>query len=218
VTRLWTRRGVLVASGGAVASGLAACTGGGAHPATSTSAPTPSVAPTTTTLAGDLTVATLAASLENSIVAAYTAAADLLNGGKLGVVPAAVALLVQTMQSHHRDHATAWNAMLTAAGGPPVTGIDATFSTAVAQPGIAALRDTAGLLALAQQLERAAAGTYLDAVLHRLTTTGATETAIAIHPVEMQHLAVLAMLAGSSPAPDAFATTAGARTTGDQTG
>jgi len=221
---VWTRRGVLLAGGGALASGLAACTGGGGHPAPSTSAPAPTPAPppapttTTTTLAGDLTVATLAASLENTIAAAYASAGDLVNGGKLGLVPAAIASLVQTMQSHHRDHATAWNAMLTAAGEQAVTGTDTTFSAAVVQPGLAALRDTSGLLALCQQMERVAAGTYLDAMLHELTTMDATETAAAIHPVEMQHLAVLALLAGSPPAPDAFATTAGARTTVDQLG
>jgi len=55
-------------------------------------------------------------------------------------------------------------------------------------------------------------------MLHSLTTTAAVQTAAAIHPVEMQHLAVLALFAGSPPAPDAFATTAGARTTADQTG
>jgi hypothetical protein len=220
------RRGVLIAGGGLLASGLAvACTGGSASkPVTTTTSPSPTPTPTSTTAVGapqrpgDLAVAALAASLENTLGGAYASVLDLVSGDKLGPLPTSVTTLVQTMQSHHRDHAAAWNAILTAAGDTAVTGADTSLFTAVIGPSLPTLKTLHDLVGFALQIERIAAATYLDAVQHALATTGAIQTAAAIQPVEMQHVAILGLLAGSSPVPDSFATSVGARTTADALG
>jgi hypothetical protein len=164
---------------------------------------------------GDLAFAGLAASVENLLVASYQTALGAAGAGKLGNVPASLTTLVKTLQSHHRDHAAAWNAILTAAGLPAVTAVDATMQTSVAQPQLTSLKSSTALAQLAVGLERIAAATYLEAAQSGLTTTGALQTAIAIHPVEMQHLAILAAFVSGTPVPDSFASTAGARTVGD---
>jgi hypothetical protein len=193
---------------------------------TSGSSSTPAPAPTTTAttapgadqLSGDLSLAALAASLENLLAAAYQSALDMAGDGKLGTVPPAVTTFVTTVQSHHRDHAAAWNAILTAAGRRAVTGVDSSVNVAVVQPALASLKDVAGLVRLGRQVEEVAAATYLDAVQNTLTTTGAIQTAAAIQPVEMQHLAILNLFVATDPVPDSFATTSGSRGTGDQIG
>jgi len=207
-----------------MASGLVtACTGGSASKATTTTSAPPAPAPTTTAAGaaqrpGDLAVAALAASLENTLSGAYASVLDLVSGDKLGPLPTSVTTLVQTVQSHHRDHAAAWNAILTAAGEPAVTGADTSLLTAQIAPSLPTLKTLHDLVGFALQIERIAAATYLDAVQHTLTTTGAIQTAAAIQPVEMQHVAILGLLAGSSPVPDSFATSVGARTTADTLG
>ncbi len=208
-----------------MASGLVtACTGGSASkPTTTTTSAPPAPAPTTTTAGaaqrpGDLAVAALAASLENTLGGAYASVLDLVSGDKLGPLPTSVTTLVQTVQSHHRDHAAAWNAILTAAGEAAVTGADTSLLTALIEPSLPTLKTLHDLVGFALQIERIAAATYLDAVQHALATTGAIQTAAAIQPVEMQHVAILGLLAGSSPVPDSFATSVGARTTADTLG
>jgi len=207
-----------------MASGLVtACTGGSASKATTTTSAPPAPAPTTTAAGaaqrpGDLAVAALAASLENTLSGAYASVLDLVSGDKLGPLPTSVTTLVQTVQSHHRDHAAAWNAILSAAGESAVTGADTSLLTALITPSLPTLKTLHDLVGFALQIERIAAATYLDAVQHALATTGAIQTAAAIQPVEMQHVAILGLLAGSSPVPDSFATSVGARTTADTLG
>ena len=207
-----------------MASGLVtACTGGSASKATTTTSAPPAPAPTTTAAGaaqrpGDLAVAALAASLENTLSGAYASVLDLVSGDKLGPLPTSVTTLVQTVQSHHRDHAAAWNAILSAAGESAVSGADTSLLTALITPSLPTLKTLHDLVGFALQIERIAAATYLDAVQHALATTGAIQTAAAIQPVEMQHVAILGLLAGSSPVPDSFATSVGARTTADTLG
>jgi hypothetical protein len=119
------------------------------------------------------------------------------------------------MQSHHRDHAAAWNAILTAAGLPAVTGVDATVEASVTEPALGSLKSVSALAPLAVELEGIAAATYLEAVQAGLTTTGALQTAVAIQPVEMQHVAVVELLLSTTPVAGSFASPAGARTIGD---
>ena len=213
-----SRRTFLVAGGGMLAGGLGAgCTGGSAPPVPAPTT-TATTAPVTDQPSGDLAVALLGASLENTLAAAYGSLLDLASAGKLGTLPAAVTTLLQTVSSHHRDHAAAWNAILSGAGANATTGPDTTVFSTVVQPGLPTVKDTVTLVALALQLERIAAATYLEALQRLLTTTGALETAAAIQPVEMQHIAVFSLFAGSYPVPDSFATSSGARTTTDQLG
>jgi hypothetical protein len=215
-----SRRAFLVAGGGMLAGGLGAgCTGGSTPPVPApTTIATATTAPVTDQPSGDLAVALLGASLENTLAAAYGSLLDLASAGRLGTLPTAVTTLLQTVSSHHRDHATAWNAILRGAGSKATTGPDATVFSTVVQPGLPTVKDTATLVVLALQLERIAAATYLEALQRQLTTTGALETAAAIQPVEMQHIAVFSLFAGSYPVPDSFATSSGARTTTDQLG
>jgi hypothetical protein len=209
-----SRRGLLVGGGLAVAWGAAGCSSGSpsSTPAPSTTA-TPS--PGSGHPVGDVGFAGLAASVENLLAATYQTALDAAGDGKLGTVPASLTTLVKTLQSHHRDHAAAWNAILTAAGVSAVTGVDATLQTSVAQPGLTSLKTATGLAQLVIGLERIAAATYLEAAQDGLTTTGAVQTAIAIQPVEMQHVAILELFVTDTPVPGSFASATGARTVGD---
>jgi hypothetical protein len=199
-----TRRAFLAAAAGAAVTG---CSGAGHAP------PAPLTTTTSTTVAGapqpsgDLALAGRAAALENAIATAYTSVLAL---DRLGTVPAGLKAMWETFGSHHRDHATAWNAILTAAGATVVTTPDAGFSQSVVTPGLAAVKDTDGAIAFVSGIERIAAATYLVAVRQVLTTTGGLQTAAAIQPVELQHVAMLELLRGTDPVPASFATTDGA--------
>jgi hypothetical protein len=167
-------------------------------------------------LTGDLAIVALAASLENLAVATYQAGIDAATAGKLGTVPPAVVTFAQTAQSQHRDHAAAWNGVLTGAGKQEVTGVDLTVKKSVDQA-FGMVTDVPGLAKLALDLEEGAAATYLAAISAVKSPAGLA-TAASIHPVELQHAAILHFLLGEYPVPDAFATTKGARTTSDKIG
>src|SRR3954451_8096179 len=127
----------LVGSG--VGSGLAAA-------GTRTSAAVP--AASGQNLTGDLAVVALAASLENLAVGTYQAGIDAATKGSLGAVPPAVVTFAQTAQSHHKDHAAAWNAVLTGAGKQAITGVDMTVKKSV-DKAFAKVTDVPGLAKLA---------------------------------------------------------------------
>lgn len=167
-------------------------------------------------LTGDLAVVALAASLENLAVATYQAGIDAATQGKLGDVPPAVVTFAQTAQGQHKDHAAAWNGVLTGAGKKAVTGVDLTVKKSVDQA-FAQVKDVPGLAMLALDLENGAAATYLAAI-GAVKSPAGIKTAATIQPVEMQHAAVLHFVLGEYPVPDAFAKTTGARTTKDKIG
>jgi hypothetical protein len=227
-----SRRGFLFGAVGVTAGGLvlAACGGDnkssgssstvattGATTATTAMAAT-TMAPATTTaaggasgLTGDLAIAALAAALENTAVATYQAGLDAAAAGKLGAVPPAVATFAKTAQAQHKDHAAAWNAVLTSAGKPAMMGIDKTVQDGLVTPGFANVKDVVGLAKFALVLEDAAAATYLNGIENALQDAGAIKVAASIQPVEMQHSAILHFILGYYPGPDCFAKTAGAR-------
>jgi hypothetical protein len=167
-------------------------------------------------LSGDLAVVALAASLENLAVATYQAGIDAATKGSLGDVPPAVVTFAQTAQSQHKDHAAAWNGVLTGAGKKAVSGVDLTVKKSV-DSAFGQVKDVPGLAKLALELENGAAATYLAAISAVKTPAG-IKTAATIHPVELQHAAILNFLLGQYPVPDAFAKTDGARTTKDKIG
>jgi len=167
-------------------------------------------------LTGDLAIVALAASLENLAVATYQAGIDAATAGKLGAVPPAVVTFAQTAQSQHRDHAAAWNGVLTGAGKQEITGVDLTVKKSVDQA-FGTVTDVPGLAKLALDLEEGAAATYLAAI-GAVKSPAGLATAASIHPVELQHAAILHFLLGEYPVPVAFATTTGARTTSDKIG
>ena len=162
-------------------------------------------------------MAALAASLENTAVATYQAALDAVGGGKL-TVPPAVGTFAKTAQMQHKDHAGAWNALLTGAGKQAVSGGDKTVMDGVVTPAFSNVKDVTGLAMLALELENVAAATYLNGIQNVLTNPMAIKTSASIQPVEMQHAAILLYVMGKYPVPDTFAKTDGARTPSDTIG
>lgn len=162
-------------------------------------------------LSGDLAIAALAASLENLAVQTYQAGLDAATMGKLGAVPPAVATFAKTAQQQHKDHAAAWNSILTGAGKSAVTGVDKTVQDAVVTPGFANVHNVADLAKFALGLENVAAATYLNGIQNAIKDPGAIKVAASIQPVEMQHAAILNLILGTYPIPDTFAKTDGAR-------
>ena len=222
-----TRRRFLMGTGAVMGAALlAACSkssngssgSGGATTTTGGDTATGSAGGSSGPLTGDLAVAALAASLENLAVATYAAALSAATSGKLGKVPPAVATFVTTAQSQHKDHAAAWNAILTGAGKSAVSGVDSTVNAGVVQPAFAKVTTVVQAAQLALQLESVAAATYLDAIENTLTSTGAIATSASIQPVEMQHIAILNYVLGTYPVPDSFASTAAARPLTDRIG
>ena len=211
-----TRRGFLTGSGLAIGGLiLAACSSSKKSGSSSTTAPG-----VTTTGGGtnsDLQIAALATSLENLAIATYQAGINAATAGKLGKVPPAVVTFAQTAQKQHKDHAAAWNAILSSAGKPTVTGVDMTVKTAVIDPAFAKVSDVAGLAMLALQLEEVAAATYLESIA-LIKSPGGIATSASIHPVELQHAAILNFVLGQYPVPRSFSTTEGARGLTDKIG
>jgi hypothetical protein len=215
-----SRRGFLAGSGIALgAAALAACGSSGITSAATTTATSgvPATTPGASNPQRDLQIAALATSLENLAVATYQSGIDAATAGKLGTVPPAVVTFAQTAQSQHKDHAAAWNAILTGAGKPSVTGVDTTVKTKVVDPAFAKVHDVAGLAKLALQLENVAAATYLESI-SLVSAKSGIETAATIQPVELQHAAILNFVLGKYPVPNGFASTAGARGLSDKIG
>ena len=214
-----SRRAFLI-GGGAVVGGVALVAGtGGLGQAAAASvgrAAMPGAKSKAQKLTGDLAVVALAASLENLAVGTYQAGIDAATAGKLGTVPPAVVTFAQTAQSQHKDHAAAWNGVLTGAGKKAVTGVDLTVKQTV-DTAFAQVKDVPGLAMLALALENGAAATYLAAI-DGVKSTDGVKVAATIHPVEMQHAAILNFLLGQYPVPDSFAKQDGARTTSDKIG
>jgi hypothetical protein len=209
--------GVGAAAGGLV---LAACSSSSKN-SVGTSATT-AAGPTSSSnsgsgFTGDLAVAALAAGLENLAVAAYGAGLDAATMGKLGTVPPAVATFAQTAQSQHKDHAAAWNAIISGAGKQPVSGVDLTVKSAVVDPGFPMVKTVGDLAKFALVLENAAAATYLEGI-GAMTDASNIKVAASIQPVEMQHAAILHFVLGEYPVPDSFAKMDGARPLTDQIG
>jgi hypothetical protein len=211
-----SRRGFLAGAGLALGGlVLAAC---GSSSKSSSSTTTASGSTNTTAGANsDLKIAALATSLENLAVATYQSGIDAATAGKLGPVPPAVVTFAKTAQSQHKDHAAAWNAILSSAGQPTVSGVDMTVKTAVVDPAFAQVKDVAGLAKLALQLEDVAAATYL-ASIGLLKDSGGIKTSASVHPVEMQHAAILNFVLGNYPVPRSFAPTDAARGLSDAIG
>lgn len=207
-----TRRGFLLGAAGLTAGALivAACSSD-SKSSSSTGSSSVAGASSNGKLTGDLAVAALAASLENLAVNTYQAGLDAATAGKLGSVPPAVATFAKTAQSHHKDHAAAWNSILTGAGKTAVTGVDKTVQDAVVTPGFAAVHNVVDLAKFALSLEDVAAATYLNGIQNAIQDPGAIKVAASIQPVEMQHSAILHLVLGDYPVPDTFAKTDGAR-------
>jgi hypothetical protein len=188
---------------------LAACgsSGKASPPATTGASHSPA------SLTGDLKVAALAASLENLGVYAYGAGIKAAQAGKLGTVPPAIVTFATTAMAQHKEHGAAWNAALTGAGKAKVTETDPALTPTVNQM-FAQVTDVTGLAKLALEIENIAGQTY-QAGIGVLSSTSAIKTAATIHPVEMQHAAILNLVLGNYPVPNAFNPVSSARSTSD---
>ena len=148
-------------------------------------------------LDGDLAVGAMAASLENLAVYLYTAAQDAVTAGTLGTVPPALIRFIRTAAAQHEQHAQAWNAALKAAGLPAVTATDPSLTPTI-NHSFARVTDAASLSSVALLIENITAQTYQSAI-SSLAAPNAVAMAAAIHPVEMQHAAILYYLLGQYP-------------------
>lgn len=210
--RSTARRSFLLGAGGlAVVGGVAACSSsGGSSSSTSSTAGTTggSSSSAASPYTGDLKVVALAAALENLAVAAYTMALTAAGKGSYGAVPPAVGTFVTTAMAQHKDHASAWNAVLTKAGLMPVTTPALSITTAEVAK-LTAAKSIPDVAKVALSLEQAAAETYTFATAN-VTDAGGIMTAATIQPVEAMHAAILSFVIGEYPVPDSFIGTSGA--------
>ncbi|QMU74126.1 ferritin-like domain-containing protein [Streptacidiphilus sp. P02-A3a] len=206
--RMGSRRGFLLGAGGvAAALALAACSSSSSpksQDATpSGAAMSGSGAPSANSLyTGDLQVVALATALENQAVGAYAAALAAAKAGKLGTVPAAVGTFATTAMAQHADHAKAWNAVLTGAGKPAITGVPLSNQPATLKA-LGGATSAGAVAQLALDLENQAAQTYLFAT-YNVSSAGGIATAASIAPVEAMHAAILNFVLGQYPVPDDF--------------
>lgn len=132
----------------------------------------------------DIAVLQTAASLENVAVSTYSAALDLdaVRSGN-----ATVLAFVTTTRDQHADHAAAFNAAVTQAGGMVQTNPDPRYDALVQR---APLRTVADVVTLAMALEDVAAQTYVRAA--SLAHTPALRSLfVSVAAVEAQHRAIL---------------------------
>jgi len=157
---------------------------------------------------GDLKVVALAAALENLAVTAYMGALTKAGKGELGKVQPAVATFVTTAMSQHKDHAAAWNSVLTKAGKPAISGAPLTITKDQVAL-LNAAKSVPDVAKLALALENAAAETYTFAASN-VQDAGGIMTAATIQPVEAMHAAILSFVLGQYPVPVSFIGTSNA--------
>ncbi|HUR75922.1 MAG TPA: ferritin-like domain-containing protein [Sporichthya sp.] len=205
-----SRRRFVAGTGGLVlgTAFLAACGGGNdkATPAAGSPAATPAGSPASgggTGGGADASALRANASLENLAVFAYGAALDAAPKGKFGKsVPAAVAEFATHAMQQHKDHADAFNAALTGAGGTAYTEPNPALAGPVTKM-FGEVDSVPKLAMLALTLENTAAATYIKQ-MGELTSPAALSAVATIGPVERQHAAILSFVLGDYPIPDTF--------------
>jgi hypothetical protein len=137
----------------------------------------------------DLPLARTAASLEQLAVDTYETA------GKSGLVTtAAIASAATLFHDHHTAHRDALNSAIGSLGGQAVTEPNAAVYDAIVKPALDQARSEADVVALALQLELAAAQTYAFAG-GALSTPDLRSTIMTIGGIEARHAAILQMSA-----------------------
>jgi rubrerythrin len=219
------RRGVLKLGGVVLLGGvvMAACgsdNSSSASSATTTATTAGSTAATTATTAaasaptaaaaaaatGDVVILRTASSIEELAVAAYQTA---INSGL--VTTAAIGDAAKLFQAQHMEHSAYFQAATKAAGGEPFTMANPAILAAI-QPMIAALKDEKGVVALAFELETAAAQSY-QSYVGTFSDPKLNPAIMAVGGVEARHAAVLSQVLNSlgdtttMPVPKAFQVT-----------
>jgi hypothetical protein len=206
------RRFLLLAGGTAAGSGLLAGCGGPSPERPPDDRPVPT---SPDHLEGDLSVAALLVSMENLLVALYQEGID--NKEKFGELPPPILALVTTAQRQHREHAAAWNGILTGAGKTGITGVNLTVKAANVDVPLARAREYGALLTIGHDLGNLTGITY-QAAMGALSNVAALKVAASIQAVEHEHVAVLNLLLGRNLPADSFGHVDGARTTADRIG
>jgi Ferritin-like domain len=219
------RRGVLKLGGVVLLGGvvMAACgsdnssSGSSATTSASTAASTAAASATTAAAAsaptaaaaaatGDVVILRTASSIEELAVAAYQTA---ISSGL--VTTAAIADAAKLFQAQHMEHSAYFQAATKAAGGEPFTMANPAVLAAI-QPMIAALKDEKGVVALAFELETAAAQSY-QSYVGTFADPKLNPAIMAVGGVEARHAAVLSQVLNSlgdtttMPVPKAFQVT-----------
>lgn len=202
-----SRRRFVLGSGGLVlgTAFLAACGDDDdeAEPAADNPASTPEGGSSGDGGGADASALRANASLENLAVFAYGAALDAAPSGKFGKsVPAAVAEFATQAKKQHQDHADAFNAALTGAGGTAYTEPNPALAGPVTEM-FGKVDSVPKLAMLALTLENTAAATYVKQ-MGELTSPAALSAVATIAPVERQHAAILSFVLGEYPIPDTF--------------
>jgi hypothetical protein len=193
--------------GGATTSGASTTSGA----ATTTSGATTTAGATTTGMGGatttapggagsDATILRTASSIEELAVAAYQTAID------SGLVKTpAVGDAAKLFQAQHKEHSALFQSATKAAGGQPFTEPNPAILQAL-KPTIDGLKDEAGVLKLAYDLENVAAETY-QANVGTFKDMTLNAAIMSVGGVEARHAALLALVLGQAPVPKAFQTT-----------
>lgn len=206
------RRAFLIGGGAAAVGGLALAACGGSNSSTTTttgaggstgSTAAPSGTAAGGALTGDAEVAGTAASLENLAVAAYQMGISAAKANKIGTVPPAVVTFAETAMSQHAQHAKAFNAVVTAAGGSAVSKPDPALLSAV-EAAFGKVTDVGGLANLALELEETAANTYEGDLGMNLSSAQLIGSLASIQPVERMHVSILLFVLGMYPVPETF--------------
>jgi hypothetical protein len=156
-----------------------------------------------TTMSADVTILRTASSIEELAVAAYQTAIT----SRL-VKTQAIADAAMLFQSQHKEHSASFQAATKAAGGMPFTQQNPAVLAAI-KPMIDALKDQQGVVALAFDLETAAAESY-QSYVGTFTDVKLNMAIMAVGGVEARHAAVLAQVLNSAgnttvmPVPAAF--------------
>ena len=161
---------------------------------------------------GQFRTVALAAALENQAVSAYQAVDAALRAGKFGPAIPALSAFVKTATAHHVQHAKSWNAILSKAHKPTVTGTPLSNNAQV-MSAITGAPDAHAAIAAVHNLEIKAAQTFAAAVAGLTGVPAAVSAAATIAPVEAMHAAALGYLfSGQSTVVD-FLGTGGAVST-----
>jgi hypothetical protein len=197
---------VMAACGSDNSNSSSGATGAATTGAAATTATTATSSATTAAASGDVTILRTASSIEELAVAAYQTAID------SGLVKtAAIADAAKLFQSQHTEHSAQFQAATKAAGGQPFTMPNPAVLSAI-KPMVDALKDEQGVVALAFELETAAAQSY-QSYVGTFTDPKLNPAIMAVGGVEARHAALLAQVLSSlgdtsaMPAPKAFQVT-----------
>lgn len=196
---------VLAACGSSAAKSVSTSAAAGTTAASTATSTAMTEAGTTTTAAataatGDVLILRTASSIEELAVAVYQTAID------SGLVKtAAIGDAAKLFQAQHKEHSALFQAQTKAAGGTPFTMPNPAIFAAI-KPAVAALKDEAGILALALELETVAAQTYQSNV-GTFTDLKLNAAIMTVGGVEARHAAVLAGVLKQAQVPKAFQVT-----------